>query len=134
MGPIYVNNTLGCSVLVQITLLLLNTMNVGDCQYSMSTVHLAPESQIYQSNDHIAVSLIFDEGAKGHPEINESILTQLVVQRWRGGLLHFTSHRPGDAALAASLAVGGASTLKRHGGFLVLCIFSRSVIPVKVPQ
>lgn len=100
----------------------------------MSTVHLAPESQIYQSNDHIVVSLILADGAKGHPESNESILTQLVVQRWRGGLLHFTSHRPGDAPFAAPLAVGSASTLKSHGGFLVLCIFSRSVIPVKVSQ
>lgn len=121
-------------MLVQITFLMLNTMNVGDCQYSTSTVHLARESQIYQSNDHIAESLIFADSAKGHPESIESILTQLVVQRWCGGLLHFTSHRPGDAALATPLAVCGASTLKSHGGFLVLCIFSRSVIPVKVPQ
>lgn len=86
--------------------------------------------QWYQSNSCAAASCIFADGAEEQRESNESRLTQLSVQLWCGRLLHFTGHGPGDATLAAPLAVGGASTLKRHGGFFVLCIFSRSVIPV----
>lgn len=56
--------------------------------------------------------------------------TQLIVEGRCGGLFHFAGHGAGDAALAAPLAVGCASTLESHSGFFVLCILPRGVIPV----
>lgn len=56
-------------------------------------------------------------------------LTKLIVDRWCGGLLHFTGHGACYAALATSLTVGSASSLDSHSWFFVLCIFSGGVIP-----
>lgn len=105
-----------------------HTANAECCKQEGLEINAASASSY--SNSCRAGSFIFADGAEERSESNESGLTQLIVQQRRGRLLHFAGHRPGDATLAAPLAVGGASALKSHGGFFVLRIFSRSVIPV----
>ena len=58
-------------------------------------------------------------------------LTELIVERWCGRLLHFTGHRAGNAPFAAALAIGCASSLESYSWLFVLCIFSRGVVPVE---
>lgn len=55
--------------------------------------------------------------------------TEFTAERRRGGLLHLAGHGAGNAALAATLAVGRASTLESHRGLFVLPVLAGGVVP-----